>query len=86
MVTDSCRKKSLRTRNDRANGNELDDMNSREHVWSEAMRAESPTQNRDPLLHRLSPGEPLRLRGTRSALVRGVQTRQDDQSRSSKQG
>src|ERR1700716_2336618 len=66
MVTDSCRKKSLRTRNDRANGNELDDMNSREHVWSEAMRAESPTQNRDPLLHRLSPGEPLRLRGTRS--------------------
>ena len=86
MVTDSCRKKSLRTRNDRANGNELDDMNSREHVWSEAMRAESPTQNRDPLLHRLSPANHCGCVALEAALVRGVQTRQDDQSRSSKQG
>jgi DNA-directed RNA polymerase specialized sigma subunit len=36
----SRRKKSLRTCNDRPNGNELFDMNSREHIWSEAMRAE----------------------------------------------
>jgi len=36
----SYRKKSLRTCNDHANGIELDDMNSRQSVWSEAMRAE----------------------------------------------
>jgi RNA polymerase sigma-70 factor (ECF subfamily) len=36
----SCRKTSLRTCNDRPHGNELFDMNSREHIWSEAMRAE----------------------------------------------
>jgi hypothetical protein len=34
----SC-KKTLHTCNDRGNGNELDDMNSLEHIWSEAMRS-----------------------------------------------
>jgi RNA polymerase sigma factor (sigma-70 family) len=36
----SCRKKSLRTCNEPSNGNELVDMNSRDDIWSKAMRAE----------------------------------------------
>jgi hypothetical protein len=38
-------KKSLRTCNDRANGNELDDMNSREPVWSEPGKFPHRLQN-----------------------------------------
>jgi hypothetical protein len=38
-------KKSLRTCNDRANGNELDDMNSREPVWSEPGKFPHRPQN-----------------------------------------
>jgi hypothetical protein len=33
-------KKSLRSRKDRSNGNELFDMNSRENIWYEAKCAE----------------------------------------------
>jgi hypothetical protein len=87
-------KKSLRTCNDRANGNELDGMNSREPVWSEPGKSPHRPQNgisplrknSDPLPHRFSPGDYCDCVALYAVQVRGVQTRQNDQSRSVKQG